>query len=392
MKAVGLIVEYNPFHNGHKYHLDNSLELSKCDVSIAIMSGNYLQRGKPSIVNKWLRTKMALANGVDVVVELPSFYSTGASTNFAFGAIQIANELEVDSIVFGSEVGNIEKLEEMARLQIGKNKGFNNIIKEEMAKGLSYPNAINNAYEEILGIKGILSPNNILGIEYIKAIIESGSKIKTFTIKREKADYYQEGIIEKIASATGIRKMLEEKKYDEVREVVPEKTYKILINNLDKLSHIKDMYPYIRYTIIRDKDRLKHIQDMEEGLWNRFYQVAKDAKTYEEFLSGISSKRYTISRIKRILVHILLGIEEVEVEEAKKELPYVRILGYSKKGAKYLKNLKKEKELKYIISLKNAEKIVNKKEYLDKELDRDRIYKNFYDYEDEKFAIIYRGD
>ncbi len=392
MKAVGLIVEYNPFHNGHKYHLEKAMEVTASQISIAIMSGNYLQRGEPALVNKWLRTEMALSNGVDIVVELPSFYSTGASTNFAFGAIQIANELGIDTIVFGSELGEIELLTKMAKIQVEKNKEFEGLIKKHMDMGLSYPNAINNAYEEYFGMKGILNPNNILGIEYIKAIIESKSSIKAETIKREKVDYHENFSRDKIASASGIRKMLEEGRYEEVKEVVPAKTYEILMENLDKLSHIKDMYSYIRYTIIRDKDRLRDIQDMEEGLWNRFYNCAKEAKSYDEFMEKVVSKRYTISRIKRILIHILLGIEEVEVKKAKEKLPYIRILGYSKKGAKYLKNLKKERDLEYIISLKNAEKIVYDKSYLDRELDRDMIYKDFYDYEDEKFAIIYKGD
>lgn len=388
MKVTGLIVEYNPFHNGHKYHLEKSMEISGGNLSIAVMSGNWLQRGEPAVLNKWLRAKMAVENGVDIVVELPSFYSNQSAEIFSEGAVRIAHALRCDNIVFGSESGSIEELTHLAQIQLDKEHEFHNILKNHLEKGLSYPNAINNAYEDVTGKSGILNPNNILGIEYIKALMKMGSNTKPLTIKREKVGYHEERAKDKIASATSIRKMLMDGRHKEVQDVVPEKTYEILMANLDKLTDLKDFYPLIRHSLIVDRDRLQGIQDMEEGLWNRLYSVAREEESFDSFLERVMNKRYTYSRIKRVLTHVLLGIYTEEVEEGRSKLPYIRVLAYNPKGAKYMKSLKKDYDLGYIISLKNAEKIVEDKSFLDREIDRDLVYKMQYPYIDEKFAII----
>jgi len=388
MKAVGLIVEYNPFHNGHKLHLQKAKEISNADISIAIMSGNFLQRGEPALLNKWLRARMAIENGVDIVIELPSFYSNQSAEIFAEGAVKIADRLLCDSIVFGSEENDINKLIKLAQIQLDKNNSFHTLVKEKLEKGLSYPNSLALAYEELYNEKNILNPNNILGIEYIKALKKINSSTKALNICREKVGYFQKDTVDKIASATGIRQMLRNKDYEKVKEVVPEATYDILMNNLAKLSQLKDFYPLIRFSLIKDKDKLQNIQDMEEGLWNRLYDCAKKNTDFDAFIKDLSNPRYTQSRINRVLSHILLGIETNEVEEARKNLPYIRVLAYNEVGAKYMKYLKKEFNINFIISLKNAERIVENKNFLDKELDRDSIYKMQYPYEDEAFAIL----
>ena len=385
MKAIGLIVEYNPFHNGHKYHLEKAMEIAKGDISIAVMSGNFLQRGEPALLNKWLRAEMAIENGVDVVVELPSFYSNQTAEIFGEGAVKIADRLHCSSIVFGAEEGDISKLTKLAEIQLSD--AFHRIIKEKLATGLSYPNCVAMAYEEICGEKNILNPNNILGIEYIKAIKKLKSKTKALCIKREKAGYHDTEITDKIASASGIRKMLFEKRYAEIEEVLPKASYDIIMNNLGKCAKFENFYPLIRFSLIKDKESLSSIQDMEEGLWNRLYKGALKNTYFEGFMKDISSSRYTQSRINRVLSHVLLKMEKDEIEDARKGLPYIRVLGYSPKGAEYMKMLKKEYGTEFIISLKNADKIIENKAFLDREIDRDTIYKMLYPYEDRPFAI-----
>jgi predicted nucleotidyltransferase len=385
MKAVGLIVEYNPFHNGHKYHLEKAMEIAKGDVSIAVMSGNFLQRGEPALLNKWLRTEMAIENGVDVVVELPSFYSNQTAEIFGEGAIKIIDRLKCSSIVFGAEEGDVSKLTNLAEIQLGDD--FHRIIKEKLATGFSYPNCVAMTYEEICGEKNILNPNNILGIEYIKALKKFESKTEALCIKREKVGYHDTEITDKIASASGIRKMLFEERYMEIKEVLPKASYDIIMNNLDKCAKFENFYPLIRFSLIKDKESISSIQDMEEGLWNRLYKGALKNRDFEGFMKDISSSRYTQSRINRVLSHVLLKMEKDEIEDARKGLPYIRVLGYSSKGAEYMKMLKKEYGIEFIISLKNAEKIVENKVFLDREIDRDTIYKMLYPYEDRPFAI-----
>lgn len=389
MKATGLIVEYNPFHNGHEHHLNKSMEISKGDIRIAAMSGNFLQRGEPAILNKWLRAEMAVENGVDIVVELPSFYSNQTAEIFAEGAVKILDKLLCSSLVFGAEEDNINKLTDMAEIQ--STDEFHNIIKENLKKGLSYPNCVAIAYESILGEKNSLNPNNILGIEYLKAIKKIKSPMKAKCIKREKVGYHELKKIGKIASASGIRKMIFEKKYEEIREAMPQASYNIIMNNLNRLASEKEFYPLVRFSIIRDREKLADIQDMEEGLWNRLYKSARKHENYENFIKEITSSRYTQSRIKRIMSHILLGINKDEISKARKNIPYIRILAYNEKGAKYMKMLKKEHDLNFIISLKNSEKIVEDKSFLDREIDRDSIYKMLFPYKDEAFAI-YKKD
>ena len=389
MKACGLIVEYNPFHNGHKYHLMKAQEISECDLTIACMSGNYLQRGEPALLNKWLRAEMAIENGVDLVVELPSFYSNESAEVFSLGAIKILDYLKADSICFGSEAGEIEILQSI--VEFSERREFSGKIKELLKNGISYPNAMRILIEEEFG-ENSLNPNNILGIEYIRAIKRINSNIKPFTIKREKVGYFDLGFKDEIASATGIRAMLKEKEYDKLKKLIPLKSYEILMNNLDKLAFLGEYYTLIKFKILNDKDSLKSITDMEEGLWNRVYEVCKKTDNFEDFMKEFVNKRYTLSRTKRILCHILLNLNVNERKAVKKDLPFVRVLAFNNKGAKYLKYLKKEYEITPLISNKNVNNLLKDKEFFEKELARDEIYKLIHPYNDCRFAINKRED
>ena len=381
MKACGIIVEYNPFHNGHKYHLEKAKTLSKADLVIAVMSGNFLQRGEPAILNKWLRAKMALLSGVDLVIELPSIYSTDVGEFFAKGAIKILNELKVDSLVFGSEMGDVDVLKKI--VSFTEETEFSNKIKELLKEGMSYPNAMRLLVEEKFG-KDSLNPNNILGIEYLRAIKSTKSFIKPMTIKREKVGYYEEGFVDKIASATGIRKMINEREIENLAQLMPEESYKILTENLDNIADFSHYFLLLKFKALNDKKSLEKTLDMEEGLWNRVYQCLKDSNTLEEFMESFVNKRYTLSRTKRILIHMLL---DINISDRDKPLSYIRALAFNESGAKYIKYLKKEFDIKIMSSNKNINEFCSNVEFFQKELDRDEIYKLIHPYEDEKFAI-----
>lgn len=397
MRATGIIVEYNPFHNGHKLHLEcaknngeNNIE-NKEKIVIAVMSGNFLQRGEPAIYDKWTRAEMAMENGVDIVVELPVFYSNQSAEIFARGAIGILDSLGVEKIVFGSESSNLERLEKIANLQIDEKEYLDEKIKIEMDKGISYPNAMNNIIEEVLGEKNILKPNDILGIEYIKSIKKRKSKIKVDLLQRESVGYHDIERVGELASATSIRKMISKKEFEEVKNVIPKETFNLLGNPI----YLKDFYTLLRYEILNNYENLKDIADMEIGLENRIFENAVKHSNYHEFYKGIMTRRYTNGRIQRVLIHILLKIDKNIMGRTKEGIGYVKILGFNKKGSHYLKEKKIEisENIKVLSGLKNVSLILSEeeRELLNFEIKCDRIYNIINPYKDRKFPIIKKG-
>nr|WP_307774629.1 nucleotidyltransferase [uncultured Cetobacterium sp.] len=386
LSGVGIVVEYNPFHNGHRYHCLKAKEYG--DVVIAVMSGNFVQRGEPAIVNKWERAKMALNSGVDIVVELPTFYSVQSAEIFSIGSVGILNKLGVDKIVFGSESGDVKKLIKISKIEEGDE--FKESIKLHLKSGLSYPTAYSKALESC-GVTKEVQSNDILGVEYIKAIDYWGSSIKPIAIKREKAGYYTEGEVEGISSATGIRKMLYEE--TDFKNVVPDITYSKLMGLYEsgKVANLKDFYPYIRYKIISERENIEKIQDVEEGYSVKLYNSAMKHKKFDEFFEEIKTKRYTIGRVQRILIHILLNITKKVTQEVKKEIPYIQVLGFTENGRKYIKELKKkDEEIKILTSLKNIKRILKNSEREKLELNEasGRIYSLINDYEEEQIPIM----
>lgn len=350
---IGVIVEYNPFHNGHKYHLER--ERKDGDIVVAVMSGDFVQRGEPAIIDKRKRTMIALENGIDMVVELPIFYSTQSAELFALGAIRILDYLEVDMLVFGSERFNEKEL--LNRFRIECDYNFEEIIKRYIEEGNSYPTSYSKALEEI-GIKDKLMSNEILGLEYLKALKKINSKIIPKSIKRKSVGFYSNDIVKNISSASGIRKRIENG--ERIDELIAEKGKDILLEAITnkRLGYLRNFYPYIRYKIISDREKLEDIQDMEEGYWKKLYDEAVQCEDFEMFFKKIQSKRYTQSRVQRILIHILLGITKDITIKTKKELPYVKILGFSEKGRELLKSLRK-KGKKILTSNKNIQRILN---------------------------------
>lgn len=395
MKSVGLVVEYNPFHNGHKYHADKAKELSGADVAIAVMSGNFLQRGEPAIFNKWIRTETALLNGIDIVVELPVLYSAQSAEIFATGAVSILNSLKVNEIVFGSENGNIDLLKEIVTAEKSEKKKaeMDELIKNEMKLGQSYPNAFSKAIKEILGYEEVLTPNNILGLEYLRALSRLKSDIKASTIKRNISEFYSDETTGEIASATAIRKKIFEGNFDEILKTVPLNCCEMLRKEIidGKCAKIEDYYNILKYSVLSQPEKLKYIQDVEPGFDIRIYKGMLKSRNFEEFFEEIITKRYTISRVYRILSHILLDIDTETTDKAKKNMPpYCRILGINSKGREYIRKIKKELEIFLISNVKNIDEKLSKHGSIMFEFDTraDEIYKILNYYQERKMPIV----
>ncbi|BBA50319.1 nucleotidyltransferase [Fusobacterium varium] len=351
MRAAGLVVEYNPFHNGHKYHFEKACEIDKESVKIAVMSGDFVQRGEPAIINRWKRAEMALKNGIDIVVELPVFYSCQSAEIFAVGSVGILNELKCSNIIFGSEKSDIDNLKRIAEIE--ETEKFKDMIKENLSNGDSYPTAYSKTLKRIEGKNIFLASNDILGVEYIKAIKYWNSSMVPMLVKREKTGYYEENIYENFASATAVRKFLKEN--TDIDDLVPKESFEILKEEKEnnKLVYLENFYSLLRYEIIKNKNTLFNIQDMEKGYENRLYETAVKNYEFKNFYEGIISKRFTQGRTQRILIHILTGITQKLTQEVKKEIPYVKILGFNNKGREYLNFLKKEENNKIMTSMKN---------------------------------------
>ena len=361
--VVGLIVEYNPFHNGHLHHIQEIDRLFEDNIKIAVMSGDYVQRGEPSLINKFEKTKIALSQGVDIVIELPAFYSTQSAEIFAKGSINLLNKLSCSHIVFGSESNDLEKLKRIATISMTKE--FELSLREFLAEGLSYPTAFSKAlFDEKLG------SNDILALEYLKAIKAINPKIEAYCIKREKTGYYDDEK-DNFASATHIRKILldynkkKEDKLNKIKNLVPEFSYKILEENFGVFSCLSDFYDLIKYNIIKNHSNLKNIQDLEVGLENRLYKYSLENLKFEDFFNKVLTKRITISRLQRILLHSLFGLTETITERVKNKVSFVKILGFSTKGQEYLNYLKKSdnySERKILTSNRNLKEILNEEE------------------------------
>lgn len=357
MKATGVIVEYNPFHNGHIYHVSQSKKKTAADVIIAVMSGNFLQRGEPAFVDKWTRTKMALKTGVDIVFELPYAFATGHAPIFAKGAIEILDAAGCDAFCFGSEDGDVKPFENSIQLIEQSNEQYEEAIKENVKLGLSYPKALNEAYK-LLGqaeistypLADLTQPNNILGFHYMNAAREIQTSMQAATIQRIGANFHdevKEG--QDIASATGIRNsFLSSSDLEGIAQFIPPITKEALTDwqkSFNTFGSWSLFYPHLRLIILRDgPKRLSSIADIVEGIENLIYRAAKSNDTFERFMSEVKSKRYTWTRIQRMLTHIFTGY--TYTIRSKIEAPsYLRLLGMTANGQAYLNRNKKTLKL-----------------------------------------------
>ncbi|MHB9304790.1 tRNA(Met) cytidine acetate ligase [Fusobacterium polymorphum] len=361
--VIGLIVEYNPFHNGHLHHIQEIDRLFEDNIKIAVMSGDFVQRGEPSLINKFEKIKIALSQGIDIVIELPAFYSTQSAEIFAKGSVNLLNKLSCSHIVFGSESNDLDKLKRIATISLTKE--FELSLREFLAEGFSYPTAFSKAlFDERLG------SNDILAMEYLKAIKVINPKIEACSIKREKTGYYDDEK-DNFSSATYIRKILldcnekKEDKLNKIKNLVPEFSYKILEKNFGVFSCLSDFYDLIKYNIIKNYSELKNIQDLEVSLENRLYKYSLGNLSFEDFFNEVLTKRITISRLQRILLHSLFNLTENITEKVKNKVPFVKILGFSARGQEYLNYLKKAEnynERKILTSNRNLKEILNEEE------------------------------
>ena len=353
MKACGLIVEYNPLHNGHIYHINRAREVSGAECIIAIMSGSFLQRGEPAIIDKFHRTRAALQNGVDIVVELPFPFAVQSSEGFAKGAVQTLNEIGVSSICFGSESGHIKQFINSFQLLNDHKTTYETVLKQSLGNGFSFPAASEKAYRAI-GFNenhvDLTKPNNILGFSYVREILANELPIQPLTIGRTKNDYHDTTISNQIASATSIRKYLLSEQPSEksgVERAIPSETlhelqaYKSTTNTWHEWEQY---FPLLNYIVsVTSVDELAQINGMVEGIEHRIKKTARIATSMNQWIELIKTKRYTWTRIQRIFVYLLTRTTKDELNTFlnKASVPYIRVLGLSKTGRSYV-NVKKE--------------------------------------------------
>ena len=349
MKAAGVVVEYNPLHNGHVHHLKETRRLTGADVVIAVMSGNFLQRGEPAFIDKWTRTELALCSGADIVFELPYRFAVAQASEFAEGAIGILAAARCGMFCFGSEDGSVEPFRNTLRLLQEEESGYDAEVRRIVKTGISYPAALSRAYRSIADVSAdagpladLTKPNNILGFHYMKAASSITPEMAAFTIERTGTGYHELGADPDsgIMSATAIRKtVMAEGLTSDVLHAIPDHT-------ADALERFRKahggfggwdrFWPILRPLIIRDgASRLKEVAEMTEGLEYRIARAAHEASSYTEFMGAVKTKRYTWTRIQRILTHILCGMDKNEFSRLSHPR-YLRLLGMTAAGRTYL--------------------------------------------------------
>ena len=393
-KVLGIICEYNPFHNGHLYHLEQSKKITGSNYVVAIMSGNFTQRGNTAIIDKWSRTEAALKCGADLVIELPVLYATSSAENFADGSIRILDSLRiVDYLGFGCENPELTLLTDIADVLYKEPKIYKNILSDELKKGISFPKARETALLSYLGNNKkysniISSPNNILGIEYIKALKKCKSNIVPVPITRFEAGYNDLNYSGNIASATAIRNIIKNGNFEIVKNLLPPPSYEILMDNIKQGHIIPDLSVFEKQIIYNlrkmDTSEIAELPDVTEGLEFSIKKTANACNTISEFLVLIKSKRYTSTRIQRILLYSLLGITKKDMVLSKKVNPYVRVLGLNNKGKFMISEIANANpKLEIITSVKRYNDRSNNKNLklmLDKDIFATNVYSIGYDF------------
>ncbi|GAA0085422.1 nucleotidyltransferase [Clostridium sp. CTA-7] len=358
MNITGIITEYNPFHNGHLYHLNSAIKETNADGIVCIMSGNFVQRGEPALIDKWKRAEMAILNGVDLVLELPTFYALSSAEFFAKGSISILDSIGViNNIFFGSECGNIDILTKIAKTLVSESKELQDEIKENLKTGITYAKAREISLIKILNDKSmeevLSSSNNILAIEYIKSLLKLNSAISPLTLKREGSNYNDKKLTDKYASATSIRESFKNNlSLGDLKNYLPSKSLDIL-SSLKENSYPfvfeKDMYPYIKYKLLANCINFNNLFEIREGLENKFLKEIYYSNSYEDLILKIKSKRYTYTKISRLMAQIFLSLDEFSYDDLIDENNlYARVLGFNSTGRSILKEMKKKSSIPII--------------------------------------------
>lgn len=330
MHKIGIICEYNPFHNGHLYQIKKIKETYKDSLIIVCLSSCFMQRGEASILNKWDKTRLAIESGVDLVLELPFAFATQYQDIFAKGALTILNHLKIDTLVFGSECNDIELLKNLASVQL-KDESYNYLVKRYLDLGLNYPTSLSKALFDISGVK-LDKPNDLLALAYVKEIIKNNYDIEPFSIRRT-SDYHNSNLDSDIVSASTIRKLL--KDGVNVNNYLPYNIY-------DYLSEIDEdkYFALLKYQIINNIDCLDKFQTVDEGIENRIIKYINMVNSKEELILKVKSKRYTYNKINRMFTHILTNFTKEDAKDL--EIEYLRVLGFNTRGKNYLNKIKKD--------------------------------------------------
>lgn len=342
MEIIGIIAEYNPFHNGHIHHIKSIKEKYKDSIIILVLNGYFLERGEVSIINKKDKTKIALNNDIDIILELPFIFGSQSADTFAYNSIKILNNFGVNKIIFGSESNNIDLLTKIADIQLN-DKEYHNKIKEYLDEGINYPTALSKA----LNIsEEFNNPNDLLGISYIKAIKQINNNIIPETIQRTN-DYHDTNSCDLIISASNIRNKIKNK--EDISIYLPkESEYSIKVPNT--------YFNYLKYKIITSHDLSAYLT-VDEGIENRLISAINKVNNIEELIDAVKTKRYTYNKINRMLIHILVGLTKEDNKIA--TLDYIKVLGFNDIGKNYLNSIKKDLNIPITI---NRDSIIYKYE------------------------------
>lgn len=362
MKVAGIIVEYNPLHYGHLLHLQRTREKTECDAIVAVMSGGFTQRGEPAIFSKWARTEMALHAGCDLVIELPSAYTVQPAEWFAYGAVSLLEATGlVDSLVFGSESGSLSPLKALADLLTNESPELRLLIQNHLKEGISYPAALGQAVASLYSIPDqatslLDQPNNTLGLQYMIALNRLNSSILPETIQREQSQYHDlQPTHEQIASATAVRRLL----FSDVQQAtpyLPASTMSIIEREIAagrgpvKLDQLwQSLFQQIT---THSPQQLAQYYDMSEGLEYRFKKILPTLQNYSitDLMTALKTKRYTYTRLQRLIAHLLLGHTKsvLSIEQLEQGPGYIRVLGFTDTGRELLRQMKKTASLPVI--------------------------------------------
>lgn len=360
MKACGIVAEYNPLHTGHVYQMNKARQISQADCIIVVMSGNFVQRGEPAVIDKYARTRAALKAGADIVIELPVYYALSSAENFAKGAVLTLNEMKAASICFGAETDNADRLAKISHAIISESPEYKAILNKALAEGLSYPAARQTALLEYLPeCKDIISgSNNILAIEYIKSILGNNLNMTYYPVLREGAGYNDDTDNAEFASAFGIRKMLMSDEHDRLKTYLTPVMYEEISNSKNCPLFPDDFSNIFNHKMLFLKqqcninhtdfaEKLAEYEDITTELANRFAAAFTGRDNITEFTMKVKSKNIVYSRICRCIMHIILEIKKT-MSDLYNNIPYIRLLGFNKTGQQYLGSIKKELDVPFI--------------------------------------------
>lgn len=379
MNVLGITAEYNPFHKGHKYHMEKSKDITKADCTVVVMSGNFTQRGEAAVFDKWTRSKMAVEEGADLVVELPFVFACNRAEIFAEGAVDILRGLGVTHISFGTECGDLEELKGLAQGFIENKAEIEEKRTEFMKEGYSFAKGTHMACESIFGRKRsqlLIKPNNILAIEYIKRILYwngKGENLYATAVSRHGSGYFQENNETGFAGASVIRELIS-KRDEKVGIYVTENTAHAIAENTLYTQWKEEAFNIIRSDIIRNNTKtLSDIYCMGEGIENKLKKEIITAGSWDDLTKAVTSRRYTESAVRRLMIYILVGLKEKHPASAK----YARVLAAGEKGRKLIRKIKKEGK-GMIPVITNINKDVVKFPFVSKMLDYDCIASDMY--------------